>query len=295
MRINGRHLFNDMRIENNLFKDLSGDGFMINGDAKATNITNLYVANNTVLNVAGDGIVIRDAYKPIIEYNYVNNCAYMEVPHHAGIWCAFTDSAIFQYNECCFVKKLPNNNDGMSFDTDFGAINTVFQYNYSHDNEGGFHLSMGSDKFITIRYNISVNDGLRLFFQGFPAPTCHIYNNIFYGPAALTNKSVLGGTWYNNIFWSTGAEYTVPPLGSNNITWGNATGGIHVDPGLINPTEYGTRIDLKSKKRLAGFKLKKGSPCIDAGIVVENNGKRDFWGKPLYNGLPDIGAMEFYK
>jgi len=43
------------------------------------------------------------------------------------------------------------------------------------------------------------------------------------------------------------------------------------------------------------YKISPISPCIDAGISIPDNGSKDFWGKPLYNGLPDIGAMEFEK
>jgi hypothetical protein len=293
IRINGRDLFNDIRIENNFIHDVSGDGIMVNGDASLENITKLYVGNNTLINVAGDGIIIRDAKAPVTEYNYVNNCGYANYSSNAGIWCAFTDSAVFQYNECCFVKKPQKNNDGMSFDSDIGAIRTIFQYNYSHDNDGGFHLCMRQAKNTIMRYNISQNDKLRLFYQGFTSPECLIYNNVFYGPALLSNKPEPGGKWSNNIFWSTEAQYTVPELGSNNITWGNASGGKHIDPMLVDPGNGGTKIDMTAKNRLSGYRLKKGSPCIDAGIVVPENGGKDFWGKSLYKGVPDIGVMEF--
>jgi hypothetical protein len=43
---------------------------------------------------------------------------------------------------------------------------------------------------------------------------------------------------------------------------------------------------------LSGYELQPASPAIDAGTTVENNGGRDFWGNPLYNGTPDIGAYE---
>ena len=42
--------------------------------------------------------------------------------------------------------------------------------------------------------------------------------------------------------------------------------------------------------------LEPDSPCIGAGIRVEDNGGRDFWGNPLpADGRPDVGAHQASK
>lgn len=54
----------------------------------------------------------------------------------------------------------------MSYDVDHSTSGTVFEYNVSHDNEGGFFLLCPYDKpttNFTIRYNLSVNDKTRIF------------------------------------------------------------------------------------------------------------------------------------
>ncbi len=43
---------------------------------------------------------------------------------------------------------------------------------------------------------------------------------------------------------------------------------------------------------LDGYKLKDGSPCINSGKKINNNGGRDFWGNKLYKSAPDRGAHE---
>jgi hypothetical protein len=43
---------------------------------------------------------------------------------------------------------------------------------------------------------------------------------------------------------------------------------------------------------LAGFQLKAGSAALEHGVVIANNGGRDFWGNALYQGVPDIGPFE---
>lgn len=77
-------------------------------------------------------------------------------------------------------------NDGTAFDTDWGtAGTTVFQYNYSHDNEGGFWLdcmklnhNRDCEKTI-LRYNISMRDGrgIAVYDQGI---LTEWYGNLFF-------------------------------------------------------------------------------------------------------------------
>ncbi|WP_458788369.1 hypothetical protein, partial [Vallitalea sediminicola] len=68
-----------------------------------------------------------------------------------------------QYNEAYLTHGT---RDGQGFDCDYYSTGTTFQYNYSHDNEGGFML-VCSPKNSTInyhsviRYNISENDSSR--------------------------------------------------------------------------------------------------------------------------------------
>ena len=42
-----------------------------------------------------------------------------------------------------------------------------------------------------------------------------------------------------------------------------------------------------------GYQLRDGSPCIGAGVRIEDNGGRDFWGNPVPPDTnPSIGAYE---
>jgi hypothetical protein len=86
----------------------------------------------------------------------------------AGIWMSGSSNTVVQNNEVyCHI----NGADGTGFDVDWGNHNTTFQYNYSHQNLGGFLLVMPpftianeptstvpSDGTV-VRYNISENDG----------------------------------------------------------------------------------------------------------------------------------------
>lgn len=101
----------------------------------------------------------------------------------AGIWVCAVSNALIQRNEvsgtCLFMD------DGTAFDTDWGTEGTtVFQYNYTHDNAGGFWLDCSglnyNEKYekTILRYNISLRDGrgIAVGDQGLPV---EFYGNIF--------------------------------------------------------------------------------------------------------------------
>ena len=74
--------------------------------------------------------------------------------------------------------------DGQAYDSDYWCHRTVFQYNSSYQNEGGFMLICSPGNAVNedtiIRYNVSVHDGInsaRVFHFGGGATRTHVYNN----------------------------------------------------------------------------------------------------------------------
>ncbi len=55
----------------------------------------------------------------------------------------------------------------------------------------------------------------------------------------------------------------------------------------------GSRIDMRTRESLLGYRLTLESPCIDSGSIIPDNGGRDFWGNRITDGTPDIGAHEW--
>ena len=315
--------YNDVRIENNYVHDLCKGGITTYTYNEDRNIwdasfgysTNVYIANNTVRNVKGDGIVAKNVDGAIIEYNVCDGAANGGAGSndtygcYAGIWGAFCKNTVFRYNEVYNTHRfLPGNNDGMAFDTDINCENVTFEYNYSHDNEGGFYLDMGDAKNSVVRYNISQNDKSRLFmFSSDRNLHLQVYNNVFYIGEGLNtdiqdddfaspSRDVV---YTNNIFYNlgTGEYHTGNAQFINNCFYGNGTkpsgnGNFIADPKLQSPGNAATGIDFTSTQRLNEYWLTETSPCINAGRAVQNNGGRDFWGNSLYYQEPDIGAQE---
>ncbi|WP_211746219.1 hypothetical protein [Paenibacillus sp. Marseille-Q4541] len=307
--------FNDILIENCTIKDLDREGITLTwtswsnregetgGAGPWTGSTNVVVRNNYLSNIGGDGIVIQGVQSPIIEYNTIDGFGSRNnnISYNAGMWAYSADDALFQYNEAFNGKTT---NDGMAWDADARTNRTTFQYNYSHDNEGGsmLFISYGTEysRDAVFRYNISQND--RNFILTATNPiNANIYNNIFYIGnginARVFNTNSGTATFKNNIFYNSGTNST-NNWGANytydsNVYYGNfATTPNDPNKQTTNPQFINPGSGLVGRATLDGYKLQSTSPAINSGIAVTNNGGKDFWGNPLYFKTPDRGAYE---
>jgi hypothetical protein len=95
------------------------------------------IRDNLVEDVGGDGITPWATDGAIVEHNIARECNRRAANYNAGIWPWSTDNTVIQLNEAAFVRTA---RDGQGFDSDYNSHNSLFQYNYSHDNEGGFLL-----------------------------------------------------------------------------------------------------------------------------------------------------------
>lgn len=315
--------FDDIQVVNNIVKRVSRTGISV-GMTSSTDLwdghggiipqevldayghTNVLIRNNYVEEAGGDAIVPMFSIKPVIEYN-ISNGASQNTKHtsmyNAGIWPWRCEDAVFQYNEC-YGTIL--NGDGQAYDCDWSR-GTIYQYNYSHDNEGGFILICQSEVLDSIvRYNISQNDQRCLFLTS-NTHNADVYNNTFYIGEGLDTEVVedVGGvaTLKNNIFYNLGTS-TTTTWGrnfsyENNLYYGydstpEDSRKIIADPMFADPGTGGTGVLGDSAiDTLGGYRLQEDSPAIDAGLEIENNGGRDYFGTPLTDGKTDIGAAEY--
>lgn len=183
--------FVDMIIENCHLKNCTRDGIIWAGGRYINHEKNWYpnlntiVRNNLLEEIAGDAIVPVGCDGTLIEYNVVRDwLGTLKETASAGIWPWSSDNTTIQFND---VSGFLSDSDGQAFDADYNCKNTVIQYNYSHDNEGGFVLlcdDSSQDYSVgmldaKIRYNVSINDGHRKTTQREPSPAIQ-----FNGPSA---------------------------------------------------------------------------------------------------------------
>jgi len=277
--------------------------------------TNVVIRGNRISDIDSSGIVIIGTDGCIVEDNVIDQT--MASQGGCAIWPWSADNTIIQYNE---VYDVYDNGDGESYDSDYNCKGSIFQYNYSHDNPGGFmRICNGGDStqgitgnFDTIvRYNVSIDDGSStdaIFPTWKRCDNVKIYNNVIYSPEAtvpLVDTSASGGSgaiwyWWNNIFYSNGIlRYDITD-GSTNYWDYNCFYGTHqiknwfwwVSGTPSDSNKITSNPNFVNTSTLDGFQIQSGSPCEDAGKTVSNNGDYDFWGNDLYNDDPDIGAHE---
>jgi len=285
------------------------------GEAEWAPYTRLVIRGNALDDIGGDGIVACMADAPLIEHNVVSRCNARAGDWNVAIWVWECEDAVMQFNEAYLTQT---DQDGQGFDIDGMCRGTVVQYNYSHDNEGGFILLCESgdpsprrfnDQSV-VRYNISQNDGARIFQIGGKVTNADIYNNTIYIGEARGDPLVVwhnkDGIWpdhihyRNNIFYNLGEGGYDLGDSTNNVFDHNAFYGNHPesepddphklteDPRLTDPGSGGVGRDSAD-----GYKLEPDSPCIDSGVTIPDCGGRDYWGNPVPSGRgTDRGAHE---
>ncbi|NGN68203.1 hypothetical protein G5C51_30425 [Streptomyces sp. A7024] len=261
---------------------------------------NVVFRGNEIHDTGGDGIVLRASDRGLVEHNEAYDIWMRSKGNNAGIWTINSDNPVIQFNEVHHVR-FPALNDGMAFDADFGVKNALFQYNYSHDNEGGFMLLCGGcgagsqSTGTVVRYNTSVNDGAKLLLAA-GEKNAHFYNNTFYLPEGSTTDFIHQDQsttvkWTNNLFanhGSGGFDYTAGDhTWSHNLFHGNHPANEPTDPAKI------TGDPLLADPGAGDVHLGTGSAARKAGTAVPDNGARDYYGNPLPSGCaPDIGAHQ---
>lgn len=313
---NQRTKFDRVLIENNRIENVTRTGIMVNsmwnhraqqGGTVNPNIpwtpaTNVIIRGNTVLHVSGDGIVPHITTGALVEYNRVHGYNEAKVDYNAGMWTYNGDYTVYQYNEVSGGKTIK---DGMSFDFDNGTKGLIFQYNYSHDNEGGTVLicqneQNGSVSDGIFRYNISQNDRYQMITVcgGSNYTNMQFYNNVFYVGPGINNNLLINNNgnapagngqahFKNNIFYNLGTgTYTAKSTWTydSNVFYGNQApttstipdmNMIKTDPAFVNP---GSAVDINT---LHGYKLRTGSSALNNGALIANHGGKDFWGNAV--------------
>lgn len=254
-------------------------------------------------------------------------------PHTAACWIIGCEETIMQFNEVYDTGRQIRNGDGFAYDFDFYCKRCIAQYNYSKENHGFLLMMYDIFENVARYNISENDKTHLVQMQGsLKSDNNVLYNNVFYvdhgvseveyfrgdHPEKAKDINDLGAHFYNNIFYATGqgqfrTAWSVGyawdrsfddtlkpdlPAGSlflNNCYFGPWKNGIPddpkaivADPKFVDPGTGGTGLGT-----LKGYMLQKDSPCINAGTHMTHNGGRDFFGFPVNDGHPDVGAFEY--
>ena len=323
--------FDNLRITNNHIENVGGVGIgndsscagieLLPDGFKSSNLwTRVYVAGNRVDTTGRNNIIARVSKDAVYEYNTLANSSRYDTGH--SMFCFNTDGIKIQYNEAYGNVGKTKNRDGGGesdrggFDADYNCVNTFIQYNYSHDNLWFCGIMKRPTRNVVIRYNVSQNDHKGIYFYGFEkdarAENVHIYNNTHFISKEYDvrvfaeNRTPVNTLFENNIFffegkgaWGKNAE-GVNTVFRNNLYFNiephpSETKPMTADPEFSRPGRAGVDIDLKTMLALQGYRLRPGSPCVDAGLTIPDNGGIDILKTAIDAGTPDVGAVELSK
>ncbi|MFC5404137.1 S-layer homology domain-containing protein [Cohnella soli] len=315
--------FDNVLIQGNTVERIGRTGIVVwdqrwNGTGYAS--TNVKIRQNYVKQADSDGILTFGADGALIERNVAEGGGNYSEPGEfngsAAIWPTRGKNNVVQFNESFNTNKPEG--DGQGFNLDIDSTDSVVQYNYSHDNKGGFMLFVdarlspgvfnGSSNSV-VRYNISQNDLTHTFnFAGGVTPGTQIYNNTIYIGTGQNTK-IIDHEWNdagdlnaaysfkNNIVYNLGSGgYNIP--GSNGVFDRNLFYGNHpltepADSNKItaNPLLVYQGGGGKGWNTVDGYKLRAGSPAIGKGAVIPGNGGFDYYGNTVSaSEAPNIGA-----
>lgn len=302
--------FDDLLIENCRVVRTDRNGICQRNGSRTRSL-HVVIRGNQLEDIGGDGIKLWGSNGGIIESNVIHGGRMRCDDYAAGIWPFDCDDTLIQFNE---VSGMKGTKDGQGFDSDYLCRRSLFQYNYSHDNAGGFFLicspGRSYNEDTVIRYNISQNDGVNSarVFHISGATNTKIYNNTIYvGPQQnlplLLFNDWAGGSardtfFYNNIFYVDGRVTYDWGKSRNTVFENNVFYGTHAplpvdafgstnQPALANLGSGGDGFST-----LGGYELRNASAC-PPGKIIPDNGGRDFFGHPVPTNRPQcIGAAQ---
>lgn len=182
---------------------------------------NVVIKRNRFENINSQGLIIRTAEDPLMEYNLFYYCSIGRGSDNA-CFNSKTTGAVWRYNESCFTEYTEGKSDGAGIDSDLRSKNTLIEYNYCHNNEYGGIITTGgsfegsfNDNTI-VRYNILINNGINSLRICNQNTNLLAHNNLIYHDDAenenslvfihLSDRTTQGPTnsvLVNNIFYTT--------------------------------------------------------------------------------------------
>ena len=309
--------FSNVLVEGNEVYNIGSTAIYVNGMKWVGSAVNNVIRNNYVHEIGGDGIMTVDCESPLAEYNVANTTHNQSTVACVAMWPFSCNNAVFQYNEAYNTKTTA---DGQGFDSDYMSRGTIFQYNYGHDNEGGFFLicsepttwdgkQTGFNDGTIVRYNIGQNNANWQFVLWTNITNTSIYNNVVSIKAGNSSPVIWSGSrnnlWYpdkttfkNNIFYHNGTggyllEKLTGLVFDYNIFYGYHASSEPYDahkltnnPKFVKPGGAGLGITSCD-----AYKLQIGSPALNSGVLITNNGGKDYFGNPVSaTAAPNRGA-----
>lgn len=277
--------------------------------------TNVTIADNEICYVGKNAIFARHLLGGKISGNTMYETA---IKCYAGntVCTSFVWGTVVEHNEGAYNRATLQDDgklqDGCMLDADLQSRDTVWQYNYSHDNAFGLFINCttydpdnGIEDVATVRYNLSVHDyGQKgVVYVNYAAKNIRIHNNTFVlsaetSPIIIKSNAKRNFEFVDNIIcnYSPDAGFDIATYAtatiSNNLVydlsecidgWADFVvankKGLYVDPAFVGV--YSDQTERRGGEIAELFKLLPASPAY--GKSTNIGGTTDYFGNPYAN------------
>ena len=273
---------------------------------------NIVVENCSFRDLWGEAVVLSKTRGMVVRNcSMINTAKGWKNAALAAVWYWGCQESVVSN---CEIAGQQNVADGMTVDFDDETETSGYEYIYSHDNvrfmRNCYYGSpyYGGDNWV--RYCLSVNDNAagNDNMGGIGATgerRMKFYNNTIYNGSYFTMPGD-GQVIKNNIFYmlpGQSVQYRGEDLDISNNCYYSTDGspvGVYqyINGQLVPFTDEEGRVEADpmfvdvNADTKEGFRLRAGSPCIGAGVVMPDRGPQDLYGTPLTDDMHNIGAYE---
>lgn len=266
---------------------------------------NVYIANNEINYIGKNAVFVRNLYGGKIEHNVIHDTALYCVSGNT-IVTSYVDGTVIAYNEGYRNMAQARESDGKwqdgcMLDADLSSKDTVWQYNYSHDNAFGLFVNCTkSDDTVTVRYNLSVNDqgNKGIVYINYESAGIYVYNNTivtdFDTACIIQSNHNTTSYFYNNIIYnrSSNASFAIAEKSGIEAAYNliyneygcsikemeyfnslNADGIYEEDPIFTGHLQEDSILGIE---HLHDYMLHNASPALGVGKTIDEVG--DFFG-----------------
>lgn len=270
---------------------------------------NVLIKDNEINFIGKNAIFARHLYGGVIEYNVIHDTAIHCVSGNT-IVTSYVDGTIVQYNEGYRNMASPRASDGKyqdgcMLDADLASKDTVWQYNYSHDNSFGLFINCTYNNstmkdVVTVRYNLSVNDkgNKGIIYINYASNGIYVYNNTIvtaYDTQYIIQSNLERKSYfYNNIIYNRSSSAKFDAVdgswlkGSNNLIYNesgasisgldyfksiNADGIYDKNPAFLGSIPKDSVLGIENQN---AYMLNSNSPALGVGKTVAE--VSDFFG-----------------
>jgi hypothetical protein len=307
--------FDDVLIDHCTIHHMAGMGIflhVLDRDNHAYLNTHVRLTGNTITDIGKNAIFLRGTTDGLIDHNTVRFAGARE--HGNAICVGWSKHTVVSNNEVSGTGLHTGPFDGGAVDVDDGSIDTVVEYNWSHDNVAGFGVgSQPNDNCdaigTIIRFNLSENDRVRVFSVHGHDRSTAIYNNTAFigkghspGPVHTgrykQNPELPDGILFaRNVFFTEG-EIAFDWKAKNVMTdgncyFGNAPSNALEDKHVVREQTMNlTGAPIRHRNEAGVYSIPAGSACGAMLPALPNASGTDFLGTPLTASTPGVrGAI----